>query len=199
MSAYTREFIHFGRGVLQGDCISPLLFNLIINTFIQHIKQKEYEQRGYKFSKYFSPRHWYQFADDASVITGQEYEAQILLNAFTRWCTWSDMIIRVDKCKTFGITKRGSNAVQTQPKLFVNNEYIPPVPRDEDFEYLGRFFNYAMDNKSHKQILLDNTEEMMKTIDKLPLHPKYKILIYSRYGLSKLSWHLTVADLPKPG
>ena len=65
------------------------------------------------------------------------------------------MIIRVDKCKTFGVTKRGSNAVQTQPKL-VNNEYIPPVPRDEDCEYLGRFFNNAIDNKSHKQILLDN-------------------------------------------
>ena len=169
---------------------------MIINTVIQHIKQKEYEQLGYKFSKYFSPRHWYQLADDASVITGQEYEVQILLNAFTRWCTWSDMIIRVDKY-TFGITKRGSNAVQTQPKLFVNNEYIPLVPWDEDFEYLGRFFNYAIDNKSHKQIILDNTEEMMKTIGKLPLHPKYKILIYSRYVLSKLSWHLTVADLSK--
>ena len=92
------------------------------------------------------------------------------------------MIIRVDKYQTFGITKRGSNAVQSQPKLFVNNEYIPPVPRDEDFEYFGRFFNYAMSNKSHKQILLDNTEEMMKTIDKLPLHPKYKILIYAKVG-----------------
>ena len=190
--------IHFGRGVLQGDSISPLLFNLIINTFIQHIKQQDMSNLVYKFSKYFSPRHWYQFADDASVITGQEYETQILLNAsFTRWCTWSDMIIRVDKCKTFGITKRGSNTVQTQPKLFVNNEYIPPVPRDQDVEYLGRFFNYAMDNKSHKQILLDNTEEMMKTMDKLPLHPKHNVLIYSRYVLSKLSWHLTIADLSK--
>ena len=109
------------------------------------------------------------------------------------------MIIRVDKCKTFGITKRGSNAVQTQPKLFVNNKYIPPVPRDEDFEYLGRFFNYAMDNKSHKQILLDNTEEMMKTIDKLPLRPKYKILIYSRYVLSKLSCTLQSQIFLKPG
>ena len=177
---------------------SPLLFNLIINTFIQHIKQKEYEQLGYKFSKYFSPRHWYQFADDASVITGQEYEAQILLNAFTRWCTWSD-IIRVDKCKTFRITKRGSNAVQTQPKLFVNSEYIPPVPWDEDFEYLGRFFNYAMDNKSHKQILLDNTKEIMKTIDKLPLHPKYKILIYSRYVCQSSLGTLQLQISLKPG
>ena len=92
-SEYTTEFIHFGRDVLQGDCISPLLFSLIINTFIQQIKQKEYEQLGYKFSKYFSPRHWYQFVDDTSIISGQEFEAQILLNAFTRWCTWSNMII----------------------------------------------------------------------------------------------------------
>ena len=87
-SEYTTEFIHFRRGVLQSNCISPLLFNLIINTFNQHIKQKEYEQLGYKLSKYFSPRHWYQFADDTSVITGQEYEAQILLNAFIRWVVY---------------------------------------------------------------------------------------------------------------
>ena len=133
-SEYTTEFIHFGRGVLQGDCISPLLFNLIINTFIRHIKQKEYEQLGYKFSKCFSPRHWYQSADDASVITGQEYEAQILLNAFTKWYTWSNMIIRVDKCKTFGITKRGSNAVQTQPKLFSGE--LRPGSKPSSFAYV---------------------------------------------------------------
>ena len=34
---------------------------------------------GYSFSKLFAPRHWYQFADDAMVLTGQEYENQTLL------------------------------------------------------------------------------------------------------------------------
>ena len=77
----------------------------------------------------------------------------------------------------------------------MNNEYVPPVPWNEDFDYLGRFFNYAI-NYTSKAYLI-NTEEIMKTMNKLPLHPKYKILIYSRYVLSKLSWHLTVADLPK--
>ena len=43
ISEYTTEFINFGRGGLQGDCISPLSFSLIIYTFIQHIKQKEHE------------------------------------------------------------------------------------------------------------------------------------------------------------
>ena len=37
-SQFNTPFIHVGRGVLQGDCLSPLLFNLCFNTFVQHIK-----------------------------------------------------------------------------------------------------------------------------------------------------------------
>ena len=37
----------------------------------------------------------------------------------------------------------------------------------------------------------------MKGIDDLPLHPKNKLLVYHRYVLSKVSWHFTIADLPK--
>ena len=32
-------------------------------------------------------------------------------------------------------------------------------------------------------------------IDKLPLHPKHKVKLYSKYLLSKISWDLTIADL----
>ena len=33
--------IPVGRGVLQGDCLSPLLFNMCFNTFIQFTKQEK--------------------------------------------------------------------------------------------------------------------------------------------------------------
>ena len=36
---------------------------------------------------------------------------------------------------------------------------------------------------------------ILTDIDKLPLHPKHKIELYSKYLLSKISWDLTVADL----
>ena len=39
--------------------------------------------------------------------------------------------------------------------------------------------------------------ELLKEIDSLPLHPKNKLLLYSRFVLSKVSWHFTVADLSK--
>ena len=37
----------------------------------------------------------------------------------------------------------------------------------------------------------------MNKIDELPLHPKNKILLYSRYLLSKISWNFTVSDISK--
>ena len=69
---FVTDFVHMQKGVLQGDCFSPLIFNLIINTFIQSIKHEQYEQFGHKFVKYLTPRHWYQFADTAAVISGLE-------------------------------------------------------------------------------------------------------------------------------
>ena len=50
-------------------CLSPLLFNLIINTFIQHVKENNYSEIGYRFFAEFSPRHWFQLVDDATAIS----------------------------------------------------------------------------------------------------------------------------------
>ena len=116
---FNTPFITVGRGVLQGDCLSPLLFNMSFNTFIQHIKSEKYRQLGFwKLSQIgipCNPIHWFQFADDAAVISSQERENQMLLNRFTIWCQWANMIIRVDKCSTFGIKKQLSKSIQYLP------------------------------------------------------------------------------------
>ena len=140
--AFVTDFILVGRGVLQGDCLSPLAFNMVINTFIQFIKNEKYQQFGYNFIKYMIPRHLYQFADDAAVVTGLEHENQVLLNAFNSWCTWADMVIRVDKCHSFGMKKVGSSSRQYKPKLYINNELIPAIDINQSsFKYLGRHFD----------------------------------------------------------
>ena len=51
-SEFSTPFINVGRGVLQGDCLSPLLFNMCFNTFIQHIKAEKYQQFGF-ITKFF--------------------------------------------------------------------------------------------------------------------------------------------------
>ena len=182
--------------MLQGDCLSPLLFNMCFNTFIQHIKTEKYRQFGFSF-QFLNPIHWFQFADDAAVISSQESENQHLLNRFSIWCQWSNMIIRVDKCSTFGIKKALTKSVQYLPKLIINNQLIPAINTGEHFQYLGRYFNFNMSDEQHMSELKTLVDELMTNIDSKPLHPKYKILIYSRYVLSKLSWHFTVTNLSK--
>jgi len=54
-----------------------------------------------------------------------------------------------------------------------------------------------MSNQSHKNKLSSLFTELLKEIDSLPLHPKNKLPLYSRFVLSKVSWHFTVADLSK--
>ena len=199
-SLITSEFrtpsVTVGRGVLQGDCLSPLLFNMCFNTFIQHIKADKYRQFGFMFDL-LNPIHWFQFADDAAVITGQESENQPLLNRFSLWCQWSDMIIRVDKCSTFGIKKVLTRSAQYLPKLLIGNRLIPSIKIGESFKYLGPFFDFDMCDKEHKSELISLVNELMNEIDLKPLHPKNKLLLYNRYVISKISWHFTAANLSK--
>ncbi len=61
-----------------------------------------------------------------------------------------------------------------------------------------------MSDNKHKLELVSLLTSKMKEIDLKPLHPKNKILLYGRYVLPKLSWHLTITqflklDLRKPG
>ena len=169
---------------------------MCFNTFIQHIKAEKYRQFGFSF-KLLNPIHWFQFADDAAVITSQESENQHLLNRFSMWCQWSDMIIRVDKCSTFGIKTAITKSVQYLPKLLINNRLIPAVNIGESFQHLGRYFDFDIFNNNHKAELTTLVNDLMTDIDTKPLHPKNKLLLYSRYVLSKLSWHFTVATLSK--
>ena len=54
-----------------------------------------------------------------------------------------------------------------------------------------------MSEDQHKSELTGLIKELMSDIDSKPLHPKNKILLYSRYVLPKISWHLTVSSFVK--
>ena len=87
-------------------------------------------------------------------------------------------------------------STQTKARLYFDNEIISPLQDDESFKYLGRYFNFSMDNEKHKAELLETTTTTLNNINKLPLHPNNKLDWYDQYLLIKLSWHLTKADIP---
>ena len=101
----------------------------------------------------FKQVHWFQFTDDAAIVKTNKRESQFLLNCITKWCRWSDMVIRVDNCVSFGIKKVSSRPLQCKPTLCINTELVPTVKSGESFKYLGRYFSLEMDNAAPKEKL----------------------------------------------
>ena len=107
------------------------------------------------------------------------------------------MILWVDKCSKFGIRKALTSSIQFLPKLTINNSVVPPVEIDSSFRYLGRYFNFTMNNHQHISDLLDTTNTLMSKINDLYCHPKNKLLLYHCLLLSKIYWNLTIANITK--
>ena len=59
---------------------------------------------------------------------------------------------------------------------------IPATVIGESFRYLGKYFDFDMSEKKHKEELITLLEDIMSDIDLKPLHPP---------------WHFTVATLSK--
>ena len=107
------------------------------------------------------------------------------------------MIIRVEKCITFGIKKSTTKSTQSKPKLLINTELVSCAEIGDSFRYLGRYFDFDMSKTVHKRELSHTVTDIMSKIDLLPMHPRFKVQLYIHYLLPKISWHLTVVDLTK--
>ena len=69
--------IKIQRGILQWDSLSPLLFSLIVNTLINTVKSKKFECMGDIYKGCLTPKHWFQFADDTTIVTALENDNQL--------------------------------------------------------------------------------------------------------------------------
>ena len=192
---YITSPVKVERGVPQGDSLSPLLFNLIINTLIQSINNDKVKCLGYVYDVASSPRHWFQFADDTAIVSALQEDNQLLCNVFSKWTTWADLIIRIDQCHTFGMKKRSTASVQYQPIIILNGERIPPLMDGELFVYLGKQFNFGMKIDNIKEELLAKNTSYVTKIDQLPLTPVNKLSIVQTYVFSKYRWIFTIYDL----
>ena len=183
---FIKNPINVEKGVLQGDSLSPLVFNTCFNTLIRTIENEKIKLMGYSYTIALIPRHWLQFADDTALATATQEDSQALLNVFINWCQWANFLICVSKCKCFGIKKNGKQSSQFKSYLKVNNEMIPAIKLNDSFVYLGKEFSFGMSNENVKSDVVKRLSYYLEKIDIFSLHPKHKINIVTEFVYSKL-------------
>ena len=190
--------IAIGRGVLQGDPCSPLLFNICFNTLMQLLLQPQYRQLGFSYGakgNHFQ-RSWLQFADDSVIISPNEASAQILINSFQAWSAWAGMTIRLDKCAVFGMKMQRSKMRQFSPALYLQQGQIPAIPPGGEFHYLGRRYGSDLHHTAIKKDLIEKVEALLKTTSELKIKPQTKIKILSQYIHGQLLFELRLYNFP---
>ena len=104
------------------------------------------------------------------------------------------MAIKASQCHSFGICKKGTTSTQYKPKLYLDNALVTSVKLGNWFTYLSRRFDFKMTDDKQKRELIGTITDQIEIIDKLPLHPKYKLKLYQQWT-SKISRHLTITKI----
>ena len=163
-----------------------------MNSFLLTIKQQDFQGVGFSWGgkNEREKRSWLQYADDATALAPDIHSMQILLNTFEGWCRWANLSIRLNKCITFGMQKRGGRYIQYEPNISLETGKIPAVGIGESFTYLGRLFAFDENDSEAKASLEDKLNKLLATVDTLKINAQLKIKFLSSYIHSQILYEL---------
>jgi len=93
------------------------------------------------------------------------------------------------------MAKRAGQYIQTQPGLFIDGTPIPVIDQNKSFKYLGKLFNFQMDNNDAKQEIESSVRLMLSTTTNLHVRPQTKLKIVRKIMPTQFSFQLRLYDI----
>lgn len=167
-SGWNSDWIHPNRGVKQGDPLSPVLFNMVVDRMIRCLPI----EIGAKLDEVSMNSLFY--ADDGVLMSETPIGLQILLDKCTMFFGECGMRLNPSKCFTISIKALGKEK-QTfveQRTFTIGQNNIPCLNRESSFRYLGVYLtpNGIMTTNPQRMIV-----DALTSIGKAPLKPQQRL------------------------
>ena len=160
--------IKIKRGVLQGDPLSPLIFNLVLNKACETIKNFQGIQLGTKNINRLL------FADDTVLMASNHYDLQEITDKYTESLKSYGLQINPRKCASVSIEtdrKKKQWYVNEKPIIKIDGVLIKALKTNESYKYLG----IKMTPMGPISDAPDKLQKMLDNIRSIPLKPQQKL------------------------
>ena len=178
-------------GVYQGDPLSVVIFNTVINTLIDTLKTKS--ELGFNLPNSSHKLNLLQFADDSCLIAKDSSACQSLLRVVEKWLLWAGMKAKVPKCHSVAI--EASTGKPIDPHLKLDGKEIPFLGQTS-IKFLGLSISIPRNTNDIRRNLVSLLDKMLKTIDNIPVTRKQKLRLFTDGVCPRLSWLLLTEEFP---
>ena len=186
-ATWSTPLIPIKLGVYQGDPLSVVIFNTVINTLVDTLHTRR--DLGYHFSPRQLPVNLLQYADDTCLVANSPASCQHLLDMTALWLQWSGMKVKISKCAALDL--KALSGKKTDPLISLQSDHIPFA--SHRVQFLGLHVDTPQDSSRLRAELLNN---VLDRVDSCPLTSKQKLLVYRSGVCPCISWDLTVVEFP---